>query len=109
MLVIVVENAPPKLRGYLSSWALQVATGVYVANLPARIRDEIWGTIERWAARDTTAVLLWATTTSEQGLAARVHGRPKRTVREIEGLLVSTWLPSDGAIDRKDRAQTPRP
>jgi CRISPR-associated protein Cas2 len=97
MLVIVVENAPPKLRGYLSSWALQIAAGVYVANLPARIRDEIWATVERWASRETTAVLLWATATTEQGLSVRVHGRPKRTVREIEGLLVSTWLPADAS------------
>lgn len=95
MLVIVVENAPPKLRGYLSSWALQVAPGVYVANLPARIRDELWSRVEGWARRDTTAVLLWATATTEQGLAVRVHGRPKRTVWEIEGLLVSTWLADD--------------
>lgn len=93
MLVIVVENAPPKLRGYLSSWALQVAAGVYVANLPARIRDEMWERVQRWATPQTTAVLLWATSTTEQGIAVRIHGRPHRTIREIEGLLVSTWIP----------------
>lgn len=95
MLVIATENLPPKLRGYLSSWGLQVASGVYVANLPARTRDEIWETIVRWSRPDTTAVMLWGTSTTEQGIDARSLGTPRRRVAEIEGLLVSTWIPRD--------------
>ena len=30
MLVIVVENAPPRLRGRLAVWLLEVRAGVYV-------------------------------------------------------------------------------
>jgi CRISPR-associated protein Cas2 len=96
MLVIAIECAPAKVRGYLSSWALQLATGVYVANLPARTREEIWDYVVRWAARETTAVMLWSTSTSEQGMEARVLGNPRRRVTRIEGLLVSTWLAADG-------------
>jgi CRISPR-associated protein Cas2 len=95
MLVIATENLPPKLRGYLSSWGLQIATGVYVANLPARTRDEIWATVVSWARPDTTAVLLWGTSSTEQGIAVRSLGRPRRRVAEIEGLLVSTWIPRE--------------
>lgn len=95
MLVIAIENAPPKLRGYLSSWALQIATGVYVANLPARTREVIWAKVKSWSSRETAAVLLWSTSTTEQGLDVLVHGNPRRRVREIEGLLVSTWIPQD--------------
>jgi hypothetical protein len=75
MLVIVVDNAPPKLRG-----------------------NEIWATVERWARQDTTAVMVWSSTKTEQGLEARVHGRPRRTVCEIEGLLVATWVPYDECV-----------
>ncbi len=92
MLVIAVENAPPKLRGYLSSWSLQISAGVYVANLPARTREEIWDQVVRWARRDTTAVMLWSTSTTEQGLDVCVLGAPRRRVQQIEGLLVSTWI-----------------
>jgi CRISPR-associated protein Cas2 len=95
MLVIAVERAPPKVRGYLASWALQIATGVYVANLPARTRDEIWEYVVRWATRETTAVMLWNTMSNEQGLEIRIHGSPRRRVTRVEGLLMSTWIPAD--------------
>jgi CRISPR-associated endoribonuclease Cas2 subtype I-E len=32
MLVIVLENAPPRLRGRLAVWLLEVRAGVYVGN-----------------------------------------------------------------------------
>ena len=93
MLVIVLECAPPRLVGYCSSWALQVATGVYVANLPKREREAIWATIERWADEDTRALLLWPNPNNEQGLAYRSIGNPRRRIIEREGLLLSTWQP----------------
>ena len=93
MLVLVLERAPPKIVGYCSSWALQVATGVYVANLPKRQRDEIWEQLTAWATPDTRAVMVWATSTTEQGLAYQLIGSPRRTITEREGLLISTWLP----------------
>jgi CRISPR-associated endoribonuclease Cas2 subtype I-E len=93
MLVLVLECAPPKVVGYCSSWALQVATGVYVANLPAAKREEIWGQILKWADPDTRAVMVWSSPRTEQGLDYRVLGTPRRRITEREGLLVSTWFP----------------
>lgn len=45
MLVIVLENAPPRLRGRLAIWLLEVRAGVYVGNYSARVRDppRVWG------------------------------------------------------------------
>lgn len=93
MLVLVLECAPPKLYGFCSSWALQVATGVYVANLPAKTREQIWEQVLEWATADTRAMMVWASRGSEQGLEHRVLGSPRRTITEREGLLVSTWIP----------------
>ena len=45
MLVIVLENAPPQLRGRLAVWLLEVRAGVYVGNYDKRVREHIWG---RW-------------------------------------------------------------
>ena len=92
MLVIILECAPPRLVGYCSSWALQVATGVYVANLPKREREEIWSTIERWADSDTRALVLWSSPANEQGVEYRSIGVPRRRVVEREGRLLSTWV-----------------
>ena len=93
MLVLILELAPPKVYGFCSSWALQVATGVYVANLPARTREEIWEQILEWAWDDTRAVMLWPSPNNEQGLEYRILGEPRRTITKREGLLISTWIP----------------
>lgn len=93
MLVLVLECAPPKLYGFCSSWALQVATGVYVANLPAKTREQIWEQVVQWATGDTRAMMVWDSRGSEQGLEHRVLGSPRRTITEREGLLISTWIP----------------
>ncbi len=92
MLVLVLECAPPRVVGYCSSWALQVATGVYVANLPKGEREEIWRVITLWSENDTRAVMVWSSPNSEQGLAYAVLGAPRRAVVDREGLLISTWL-----------------
>lgn len=93
MLVLVLERAPAKMVGYCSSWALQVATGVYVANLPTNQREEIWRQLTAWANPSTRVVMIWDTGATEQGLAHRTLGFPRRAITEREGLLISTWLP----------------
>lgn len=42
MVVITLTDCPPKVRGDLSKWLCEVNTGVYVGNLSARVRDELW-------------------------------------------------------------------
>ncbi len=95
MLVLVLECAPPKLYGFCSSWALQVATGVYVANLPTKTREEIWEQVVEWSNPETRAVMIWSSTANEQGLEYRMIGEPRRRVVEREGLLISTWIPRE--------------
>ena len=46
MLVIVLENAPPRLRGRLAIWLLEIRAGVYVGNYAAKIQDYIWEQVE---------------------------------------------------------------
>jgi CRISPR-associated protein Cas2 len=42
MIVISLTDCPPKLRGDLSKWLLEINTGVYVGNASARVREELW-------------------------------------------------------------------
>ena len=42
MVIIVVTNCPPKLRGDLTKWLIEINTGVYVGNVSSRVRDELW-------------------------------------------------------------------
>lgn len=92
MMILVVERASSKIRGFLSSWCLQVATGVYVANLPHAIRETIWAQLEEWAPTEMAAVLVWTRGDREQGLRFLQLGTPRRRLVEIEGLVVSLWL-----------------
>ena len=42
MIVVCMTNCPPKLRGDLSKWLLEINTGVYVGQVSARVREALW-------------------------------------------------------------------
>ncbi len=42
MIVLIVSNCPPSLRGNLTKWLLEISVGVFVGRLSARVRDELW-------------------------------------------------------------------
>lgn len=45
MIVVVLTDCPPKLRGDLSKWLFEINTGVYVGRVNARIREALWNRI----------------------------------------------------------------
>ena len=59
MLVIVVENAPPRLRARLAVWLLEVRAGVYVGTYGRRVREMIWGQVTAYI-EEGNAVIAWA-------------------------------------------------
>ena len=42
MIVISLTDCPPKVRGDLSKWLIEINTGVFVGHLSSRVRDELW-------------------------------------------------------------------
>ena len=90
--MLTIENAPPKLIGFCSSWAMQISTHVFVANLPAGEREAIWNQVLRWAHEDTCAVMVWPSPRTEQGIDFEVLGEPRRRLVEREGFILSTWV-----------------
>ncbi|MCY3035522.1 MULTISPECIES: type I-E CRISPR-associated endoribonuclease Cas2e [Aerococcus] len=42
LTVITMKNCPPSLRGDLSKWMQEIATGVYVGNFNSRVREALW-------------------------------------------------------------------
>lgn len=42
MTVITMTKAPLSLRGDLTKWMQEIATGVYIGNLNSRVREELW-------------------------------------------------------------------
>lgn len=47
MIVITLSKVPPSLRGDLTKWYQEVQTGVYVGNVNAKVREQVWERIIR--------------------------------------------------------------
>ena len=91
MLVIVVENVPPRLRGRLAIWLLEVRAGVYVGKVSRRVRDMIWGTIASGIG-EGNAVMAWSTNT-ESGFDFLTLGENRRIPVEMDGIKLVSFLP----------------
>ena len=95
MLAIVVENVPPRLRGRLAVWLLEIRAGVYVGDLSRRVREMIWQQVTE-GCEDGNAVMVWSTNT-ESGFDFVTHGKNRRVPIEMDGFkLVSFLPPQDG-------------
>jgi len=72
VIVIHLTDCPIGLRGALTKWLLEIASGVFVGQVSARVRDEIWDQVKEHC-RNGRAVLVF-TASGEQRLDFRVHG-----------------------------------
>jgi len=97
MLVIVVENAPPRLRGRLSIWLLEVRAGVYVGKVSRRVREMIWDQTEK-GIEDGNAVMAWGTNT-ESGFDFFTLGKNRRIPKEMDGIKLVSFLPENNISD----------
>ncbi|WP_429886422.1 type I-E CRISPR-associated endoribonuclease Cas2e [Geoalkalibacter halelectricus] len=95
MLVIVVENAPPRLRGRLALWLLEVRAGVYVGKVSRRVREMIWNNIEA-GIEDGNAIMAWSTNT-ENGFDFMTLGANRRIPKEMDGIKLVSFLPESDA------------
>ena len=93
MLVTVVENAPPRLRGRLAIWLLEVRAGVYVGKVSKRVREMIWEQIEKGIG-DGNAVMAWSTNT-ESGFDFMTLGANRRIPVEMDGIKLVSFLPEN--------------
>ncbi len=94
MLVIVVENAPPRLRGRLALWLLEVRAGVYLGDVSRRIREMIWDNVER-GLEAGNAVMAW-TTNTESGFDFMTLGTNRRIPVEMDGIKLVSFLTENG-------------
>ena len=95
MLVIAVNNAPPRLRGRLAVWLVEVRAGVYVGNYSRRTREMIWGEVES-LIEDGDAIIAWATAT-DAGYDFDTCGLNRRTPIDVDGMKVVRFQPPPDA------------
>ena len=90
-MVIVVENAPPRLRGRLAVWLLEIRAGVYVGRYSRRIRERIWSEVKE-LIEDGDAVIAWAAPT-DQGYEFATTGHNRRMPVDFDGLKLVAFTP----------------
>lgn len=91
MLVIVLENAPPRLRGRLAIWLLEVRAGVYVGEYSSKIRDVIWEQVTQ-GIEDGNAVAIW-TSNNEAGFDFKTVGKNRRIPVDFDGVQLVSFTP----------------
>jgi len=92
-MVIVVSNVPPRLRGRLAAWLLEVRAGVFVGDYSKRTRERIWDQVVA-AIDDGDAVMVWKAPT-DQGFDFRTVGRNRRMPVDFDGLKLVAFRPKE--------------
>ena len=89
MVVMILETAPPSLRGELSRWLIEPHPGVFVGALSAMVRDRLW---QRCCEKSKAGgvVQIWSSNT-EQGFQMRMFGQTQREIADYDGLLLVRW------------------
>jgi len=95
MLVIVVENVPPRLRGRLGLWLVEVRAGVYVGKVSRRVREMIWDNMVK-GVDEGNAVMAWSSNV-ESGFDFMTLGANRRIPVEMDGIKLVSFLPEDSA------------
>jgi CRISPR-associated protein Cas2 len=91
MVVVVTEAVPPRLRGRLAVWLLEVRAGVYVGDVSRKVREMIWHQISE-LADEGNVVMAWGTNT-ESGFDFITYGENRRMPIDFDGIrLVSFSL-----------------
>ena len=91
MLVIVVENAPPRLRGRLAVWLLEIRAGVYIGDYGRCAREMIWGQVCAYI-EEGNAVIAWSAP-NEHGFHFDTCGKNRRVPVDFDGMRLVAFGP----------------
>lgn len=83
MIVITVTNCPPKLRGDLTKWLCEIDVGVYVGQVNARVREELWSRVCENIQNGRAAMVY--NYANEQHLEFRTHNTEWK-IRDFDGI-----------------------
>jgi CRISPR-associated protein Cas2 len=93
-IVVVTENVPPRLRGRLAIWLLEVRAGVYIGDVSRRVREMIWEQCDA-LREEGNLVMAWATAT-ESGFEFQTLGENRRMPVDYDGMRLVAFKPASG-------------
>ncbi|MBD3949625.1 type I-E CRISPR-associated endoribonuclease Cas2 [Tuanshanicoccus lijuaniae] len=101
LTVITMKNAIPSLRGDISKWMQEIATGVYVGNFNSKIREEIWERVKQ-SIGSGEATLSYACR-NEIGYNFETHNTERKLI-DMEGIPLVFFPKENGSEEAyKDR------
>lgn len=83
MVVFVLTACPPGVRGDLTRWLLEIAPGVFVGQVTARVRDRLWSRVCEFT-KGGRAIMVYSAR-NEQHLKFEVF-QPDWKVVDCEGV-----------------------
>jgi CRISPR-associated protein Cas2 len=92
-LVVVTENTPPRLRGRIAIWLLEIRAGVYIGDVSRRTREMIWEQLFA-GCEGGSVVMAWASS-NESGYEFQTLGPSRRLAVEFDGLYLVAFHPPD--------------
>ena len=101
MLVIAVENAPPRLRGRLALWLLEIRAGIYVGDYSRRTRERIWEDVKEYI-EDGDAVIVW-TSQTDIGYDFDTVGVNRRMPVDFDGVKLVSFASETHTSERESR------
>ena len=101
MIVIMLSDCPPKVRGDLYKWLCEINTGVFVGNVSSRVREEVWQRIcENIKSGQATMVF---SAPGEQKMDFRVHNTTWEPV-DLDGIkLMRRPLPTARTVKSSEK------
>jgi CRISPR-associated protein Cas2 len=108
MWVIDLEAPPPRLRGMLARWGVELRAGLYVGSTSAKWRDAIWALVVAELGPHGNAVLI-SNGPGSQGFLARTAGINRRLVVDVDGMLLAKFLPPPRPLEGVPSEPEPDP
>ena len=101
-LTVVTENVPPRLRGRLAIWLVEVRAGVYIGDVSRRTREMIWEQLAE-GVDDGNAVIAWASS-NESGYEFQTLRPNRRMPVDFDGLILVAFAPQDTPAKQAESA-----
>lgn len=101
MVLLVLENVKPSVRGELSRWLMELKTGVFLGKVSALVRDQLW--LRCLQGVGEGGAMLAHPWPNEQGFLVRTAGTLSRDVIDSDGLSLLRRPVSGRATTRPNR------
>ena len=90
-MIVVTNNVPPRLRGRLAVWLLELRAGVYIGNYSAKTRAMIRDNVCELIGDGD--VVIASAAPNDAGFEFETFGTNRRIPVDFDGLRLVSFLP----------------